>query len=176
MAQQGSSGFDMSKVSTGSKILLGAGVLLLLDSFLSWQEVCASDFVGGDVADLVGDVCASANMWSGNGGFAGLIAGLLVIALIAWEIMSVAGVSMDVGMGAGKISAYVGFGVLAFVVLKVILVISNEIALGAWIGLVLALVIGYGAWMRMQEPETSAPPSAPPASPPPPQGGVGPTG
>ena len=35
-----SSGFDMAKMSTASKIVMVAGILLLVDSFLSWQKVC----------------------------------------------------------------------------------------------------------------------------------------
>ncbi len=36
MSQSG--GFDMSKMSTASKILFGAGVLYIIDLFLPWQE------------------------------------------------------------------------------------------------------------------------------------------
>ncbi len=42
-----SGGFDMSKMSMASKIIMGAGILLLIDSFLSWQKVCVSDVLGG---------------------------------------------------------------------------------------------------------------------------------
>ena len=63
-----SGGFDMSKMSIASKIIMGAGILLLIDSFLSWQKVCASDILG-DIAG-VGDICASANAWGGSGGLA----------------------------------------------------------------------------------------------------------
>ena len=162
MAASGSS-FDMSKMSTASKILLGGSLLLLLDSFLlSWQKVCV-DF--GDLSGLVGDdVCAKASMWGGNGGWAGVITGLLALALLVWEGMQLAGQNIDVGQPASKISAYLGFGVLIFGVLKFVLVVTNEPALGAFIGLVLILAIGYGAWMRFQEPVsvTSADPAASP--------------
>ena len=40
-----SSGFDMSKLSTASKIVMVSGILLFVDSFLSWQKVCV-DFGG----------------------------------------------------------------------------------------------------------------------------------
>lgn len=153
MAQQGS-GFDMSKLSNASKILLGAGILLLLDSFIfSWQKVCISF---GTVSG-----CAKAGMWGGSGSFAGTIAGLLVIALIAWEIIGVAGMqsSMKMPIPASKISAYLGFGVFGFVVLKFLLAVGNSGSLGMWIGLVLAIAIGYGAWMRFQEPASSMPSS-----------------
>jgi hypothetical protein len=150
---QGSSGFDMSRMSTASKILLGGSILLLIDSFLSWQKAC----FGNDVFN----VCGSANMWGGNGGFFGVIAGLLTIALVIWEGLALANVSMNMPMSSAKISAYLGFGVLAFVIVKFIFAMTESPAYGAFIGLVLALVIGYGAWMRFQEPEL--PQMTPPA-------------
>lgn len=152
MAQQ-SSGFDMSKLSTASKILLGGGILLLLDSFiLPWQKVCIS-FAG------IGG-CGTASMWGGTAGWAGVIAGLVTLVLIVWEAIALAGTDLNVGIPASKLSAYLGFGVLVFTVLKFLLIISKSSSFGAYIGLVFALAIGYGAWMRFQEPAASAPPAA----------------
>lgn len=147
---QGSSGFDMSKMSTASRILLGGSILLLIDSFLSWQRACAG----------IGTInfCVSRSMWNGDGGFFGLIGGILTIALLVWEAMALANVEMNLGMSRAKISAYLGFGVLAFVVLKFIFAMTESPAYGAFIGLILALAIGYGAWMRFQEPEMAAMP------------------
>ena len=39
-------GFDMAKMTMASKIVMVSGILLLVDSFLSWQKVCASDILG----------------------------------------------------------------------------------------------------------------------------------
>lgn len=156
MAQ--SSGFDMSRMSTASKILLGGGILLLIDSFLPWQRVCFE--VGGLDLNLG---CASASMWGGDGSFFGFIAGLLLIALLVWEGMALANVSLNVGMDAGKISAYLGFGILAFALLKFIFALMESPGFGAFIGLILALAVGYGAWMRFQEPAAATPPPPPPA-------------
>jgi hypothetical protein len=159
MAQR-SSGFDMSKLTTGSWILLGGGVLLLLDSFIfSWQKVC----YGGGLSELLGgSLCGKAGMWSGDAGWAGVIAGLLVIALIVWEAIALAGLSMSLPMAASKISAYIGFATLAFVIIKFLLIMTNHVAFGAFLGLIFALAVGYGAWMRFQEPEVSAAPPPPP--------------
>ena len=59
---------------------------------------------------------------------------------------------------------------LVFGLLKFLLVVTNEPALGAFIGLVLILAIGYGAWMRFQEPvsiatTTDTAPPPPPSDP-----------
>jgi hypothetical protein len=150
---QGSSGFDMSRLSTASKILLGGSILLLIDSFLSWQRACAgNDFF---------NICISRSMWNGDGAIFGVIGGLLLIALILWEAMGLVNMDMNLGMSRSKISAYLGFGVLGFVVLKFIFAMTESPAYGAFIGLILALAIGYGAWMRFQEPEGAAmPPSS----------------
>jgi hypothetical protein len=150
-------GFDMSKMSTASKILLGAGILLFLDSFiLSWQKVCV-DFGGLTGLAGAGSVCAKANAWSGNGSLFGVLMGLLCLALIVWEGIQVAGQSIDLGgQPASKISAYLGFATVIFGLLKFLLVISNSASLGAWVGIVLIVAIAYGSWMRFQEPAVAA--------------------
>ncbi len=156
-----SGGFDMSKMSIASKIILGAGVLLLIDSFLSWQKVCVSDVLGGIAG--VGDFCVKANAWGGSGGWAGLIMGILLIALLAWEGMQAANMQMNLSIGVtpSKLAAYLGFGVVVFGLIKFLIAVTNEPALFAFVGLILILAVGYGAWMKFQEPETAAPPMAP---------------
>lgn len=132
MSQTG--GFDMSKLSTASKILLGAGILYLIDLFLPWQSL--------DLGPLIGDV--SENGIAGIG-FLNL---LLVIGLIAWEGMAIAGV--DIKAPRALVSAGLAGGIVVFTILKII-VDNDFIAIFAWIGLILALAIGYGGWMRWQE-------------------------
>ena len=77
MSQSG--GFDLSKLSTASKILLGAGIVYLIDLFLPWQKV-DTGFAG----------CCSASGIEGIG----ILNILLVLALIAWEVMAIAGVDI----------------------------------------------------------------------------------
>jgi len=145
MAQSGS-GFDISKMSMGSKILGGGGILLLIFSFFAWQKVCVLEIA-----------CASANMWNGNGSIFGVLAGIALLALIAWEVAQVLGAADNIktGQPASKISAYLGFAVAALAILKFIFAMTESPAFGAFIGLILALAVGYGAWMRFQEPVTA---------------------
>lgn len=131
------SGFDLSKLSTASKILLGAGILYLIDLFLNWQRACAP-------AGPFGDVCVAATGLNGIG----VLNLLLVIALLAWEGMALAGV--NVSAPRALISAGLAGAILVFTILK-ILVDLTAIFLFAWLGLLLALAIGYGGWMRWQE-------------------------
>ncbi len=135
-------GFDMSKVSTASKILLIAGVLYIIDLFLPWQRVCFDlgvDIPGG---------CASASGASGIG----VLNLLLAIALVAWEGMAVGGV--EINAPRSLISATLAGAIVVFTILKII-IDSESLYLFAWIGIVLALVIGYGGWMRWQEHQAS---------------------
>lgn len=149
-------GFDMSKMSMASKIVLGGGILLLIDSFLQWQRVCF------DLGPL-GSQCAGAGGWSGDGGFAGVIMGLLLIVMLVWEGIQVAGVpvNLSIGVSPSKLTAYLGFGAAAFGILKFILAVTNNGSIFAWVGLVLIIVVAYGSWMKFQEPATA--PSPPPA-------------
>lgn len=135
-----SSGFDMSKLSTAAKILLIAGVLYIIDVFLPWQRVCID--LGLDIPGASG--CASSSGASGIG----VLNLLLAIALVAWEGMIAANV--DIKAPRALISAGLAAAIVLFTILK-ILVDNEAIFLFAWIGLVLALVIGYGGWMRWQE-------------------------
>jgi len=158
MSQTG--GFDMSKMSTASKILLGAGILYLIDLFLPWQRACAG-------APGIGNFCVSR---SGVGGI-GVLNLLLVIALIAWEVMAIMGV--NVSAPKALISAGLAAAILLFTIIK-IAVDSEALYLFAWIGLLLALAIGYGGWMRWQEHQAGAGmTSPPPGSVPPAPGGGG---
>ena len=149
-----SSGFDLSKLSTASKILLGAGIVYLIDLFLNWNEVCVD----------VLNVCAGA---SGIHGL-GVLNLLLVLGLLAWEGMAIAGV--DIKAPRALVSAGIAGALVVFTILK-ILIDMEAIAIFAWIGLILALAIGYGGWMRWQEHQAGAGATGGGAMPPPPGGG-----
>ncbi|HET7236302.1 MAG TPA: hypothetical protein VFK59_07710 [Actinomycetota bacterium] len=139
-----SKGFDMSKMDTGHKILLGAGIAYLIVLFLPWQRVCID--LGLEIPGASG--CASASGASGIG----VINLLLVIALLAWEGMALAGV--DINAPKQIVSAGLAGAIVVFTILK-ILVDSESIYLFAWIGLILAVVIGYGGWLRWQAHQAS---------------------
>jgi hypothetical protein len=150
-----SSGFDLSKLSTASKILLGAGILYVIDVFLPWNKV-DTGFAG----------CCSV---SGTHGL-GILNLLLAIALVVWEGMAVANV--DIKAPRALISAALAGGIVVFTILKII-VDSEFLYLFAWVGLILAAAIGYGGWMRWQEHQAGASSGGAGggAVPPPPAGG-----
>ena len=129
-------GFDISKLSTASKILLGAGALYLIDLLLPWQRAC-----------LFGE-CLTAHVIDGIG----VLNLLLVIDLLVWEGLAVANVRIDAPQAL--LSAGIAGMIVLFTILKII-VDNDSLYIFAWIGLLLALAIGYGGWMRWQEHQAS---------------------
>jgi hypothetical protein len=125
------------KTSLASRLLIVAGGLYIVDVFAIWQRRC----IAGECDTIVG--------WEGIG----VLNLLLGIALVAWEAMSVAGV--EIQAPRALVSAGLAAGIVLFTILK-ILVDFDEIYIFAWIGLILALVIGYGGWMRWQEHQAGA--------------------
>jgi hypothetical protein len=185
MEGSGSSGFDMSRMSTAEKLLAGGSILLLIDSFLPWQRFCVE--LGG-LEDIVGDAgCASFTMWGGSGSFAGVITGLLTIALLVLGVLSMTGTMSTMNMGgmsSDKLVGFLGLGVAGFGLLKFIFALTESPGWAAFVGIVLLAAIGWGAWQKIQAsggmsmggPSTmgggtmggTPPPSAPPPSSPPP--------
>jgi hypothetical protein len=159
MEQQpsGSKGFDMAAMALGSKIIMVAGILLLVDSFLKWQKICFG-FAG------VQTVCGGASAWNGSGGFFGLLMGLALIVLLIFEGTQLANVNMNLPIAPTKTSAYLAFAVGVCAILKILLVLTSSIkpSLFAWIGLLLALGVAYGGYLQFKAPEAASP--APPAA------------
>ena len=152
MAQpQRPGGFDMARMTTGSKVVLATAILLFIDLFFPWQGVDFGDFLGADLG--------SANVNGFNG--LGILVAILCIAVIVWEGMLAAGVNVSMGttspalIGAGLAGATALFTIIAF------LTKLTAIKWGAFIGLILALVMAYGAYLRYQESQAGVPP--PPA-------------
>ncbi len=200
MEGSGSSGFDMSKMSTAEKLLAGGSILLLIDSFLPWQRSCSNL---GELGELIGgDICVSFSAWQGSGGIFGVLMGLLAIALIVVGVMSMTGSMANMNMGsmsADKLTGFLGLGVAGFGLLKFIFVLTESPGWAAFVGLILLAAIGYGAWQKVQSsggfqmgdtgggtmgggtpppsapPPSSPPPSMPPTEPPP-SGGMPPSG
>jgi hypothetical protein len=135
--------FDMSKVRAADRILVVAGLLYFIDSFLPWQRVC----VGAGQFSF----CGSASGWGGNGSFAGVLAGLFTLALIAWEALQIFDVNLGPGVPAHTVGAVAAAGVVLFTLLKFLLIVGDSIFVFGFIGLVLALAIGYGGFLKWRQ-------------------------
>ncbi len=151
MAQpQRPGGFDMARMTTGSKVVLVTAILLFIDLFFPWQGVDFGEFLGTDLG--------SANV-SGFDGL-GVLVAILCIAVIVWEGMLAAGVNINMGttspalIGAGLAGATALFTIISF------LTKLEAIKWAAFVGLVLALVMAYGAYLRFQESQAGARPPA----------------
>lgn len=146
-------GFDMARVSMGSKGLLITGVLLFIALFFPWEDF------GGEVEDVFGVDVPGATVNGFNG--VGVIVAILVIGLLVWEGLIAAGVTMNLGTTSpALISAVIGGATVLFALIK-FLTSLDAIAWGAFLGLVLALAMAYAAYVRFQESKTTtAPPPA----------------
>jgi hypothetical protein len=154
MESQGGSkpSFDIAAMSMAMKGILIVGILLLIDSFLPWQRVCV-EFLGQSA-------CGSLSAWSGNGSWAGTIMGILLIVLILFEVSKLANMSMQLPIEPSKASAYLGFAVVGFGVLKFLLALFGDVSagFGAWIGIVLLAALGYFSFLYLKAEETAVAP------------------
>jgi hypothetical protein len=137
---------DVRSLSLAHRILLGCGAALFVVMFFTWQGVS----VLGTTVGVSG--------WNGLNGF---ILGVLTTALVAWEVLLLLGdqtadLRRKVSVPERLVSASLAGGVLVFAVLKVLT--ANELRRWPeWVGLILALAIGYGGWLVYSGGEDAAP-------------------
>ncbi|HLX31615.1 MAG TPA: hypothetical protein VKR79_02480 [Gaiellaceae bacterium] len=143
----------LMKLSREAQIVLGGGVVLLILSFLDWQQ--ASYSVG------IVSVSGGANEWHGIG----ILAALLVIVMLVWEGLRLLAVKVELGsLSPGLISVALALLVALFTVIA-FFDKSTARHWPAWIGLIVALVVAAAALMRargegVQMPAMKAPPSS----------------
>lgn len=131
-------------LSRGMQLMLVAGVLLLIDTFLSWQKY---DGPGSEFAEQLGvSDELSRNAWHG----VGVIVGLLTVVLVGWLIVRLAAAHIELPVSHAMTGAVLGVLILLFTIIKVLA--DNEYRnWPAWVGLLLAIVIAVGAWLSVQE-------------------------
>jgi hypothetical protein len=129
----------LAEISHGAKVVLGAGVALLVFSFFDWFEIDGTPY--------------GANMWSG----VGVVAGLFLIALIVWQAIRLANINLEIGVTPSMITAALAVLTLLFVFIRWIDKPGGDLGSGivdrtiwAWLGLILAIVVCGGAWMNMK--------------------------
>jgi hypothetical protein len=144
---------DMRGVTTGQKILIAGSLLLFIDLFFPWQGVDLGEF-----GEIFGDI-PDANVSGFNG--LGVLVAILAIATIVWEGLLAGGVAINMGtMSPALIGAIVGGATAAFTIIAFLTKLT-AIKWGAFVGLILALVVGYGAYVRFQESKVGAAPPPP---------------
>ena len=129
------------KLPRETQAVIGGSVLYLIFSFLDWQQVS------------IGPISAGASDWHG----VGIIAGLLVIAVLVWEAVRLMGMKVELGpVTPGQLSAVLPLLLLLF---TIITFFSHSTARHwpAWIGLILSIVIAAGALMRAKGEDVHLP-------------------
>jgi hypothetical protein len=111
------------------------------------------------------------------------VAGLLLIAVIAWQAVRLANINLEIGVGPAMVTAFLAILTLVFVFIRWIdnpYGDAGDRTIWAWLGLILAIVLVAGAWANMKlagesvsdlqklggGPKDSTPPPPPPPPPP----------
>src|SRR5215212_5197037 len=132
---------NLSEISNGTKLLLAAGILLLIDMFFAWQKVSVS----------VGGVELASASRSGWHGFWGIVMGLLLLVLLAWVVIQVMNVKLNFELPITEAWLTLGLGLLVFAFALIKNLVDDYSAWPAYVGVVLAALVAVGAWMRAQE-------------------------
>jgi hypothetical protein len=124
----------LNALPLGRKLVLGAGVLLFIDTFLQWQQVS------------FGPISAGRNAWHG---FWGVLMCLMVIALLLWTVARVFDVALPGNVPDGLVTLALGVLIPLFALLKAIT--DDAVHWPAWVGVILGAVVAYGAWLVFSE-------------------------
>jgi hypothetical protein len=134
----------LKKLSLNAQLVLLGSLLYLIVSFLHWVSLGTSF---GTYTE---------NEWNG---FAGVLAGVLVFALIAWDLAR----AFDLKVSIGSVSAAFVSVVLGEVLLLATLIKFFNTSYRGWasyVGLVLAIGIGVLSLLRAKEEGVTLPATA----------------
>lgn len=129
---------DMGKKLTAARgpdrLILIAGIVFLVDSFLPWY---GADF---------GPFSVNVKGWSAGG--LAVLSILFALAALIWAAVNVLGVKTNVDTKtAGTIYLILGGGAFVFALLK--LVVDNDLMkYGLFIAIVLGAILGYGGYLK----------------------------
>lgn len=123
---------SLKAMSRSSQLLGGAGLLLFIFLFFDWQQVSVAGFTAGRSG------------WHGWG----TAAGIFVIVLLLYELVQVVGAKLpELPVKPAVVSAGLAALVLLFTLIKFL--VDNEARhWPAWLGLILAILIGVGGFLR----------------------------
>jgi hypothetical protein len=144
---------DIARVPIPARVIAGAGLVYLLVLLLPWNRFCLPR--GCVVATGVAGI--------------GVLCFLLVLGLLVWELAPLLGRRW--GLGASELYVTFGLtgGLFLFTVIRVA-VRPDRLprSLFGWIGLILAVGMGVGAYLRVMKAPVDVPGLGPDAAPPPP--------
>ena len=126
---------QLKALPLGRQLILGAGVLLLLDTFLDWQHVDGVNINGVTVGG------GGLNAWHG---FWGVVMCLALVVLLAWTAARAFDVALPAQVPDGLTTLGLSVLIPVFALLKAIT--DDAVHWPAWIGVLLGAVIAYGGW------------------------------
>jgi|SRR5579883_598612 len=129
----------LKELSLGRRLVLVAGVLLFIDTFLDWQRVSIG--VSGIVS-----VSAGQSAWHG---FWGVGLGLLVVAIVLWVVAHALEIRLPANLPDGVVTLALGVLIPVFAILKALT--DDYVHWPAYVGIVLAAAIAWGAWLVFAE-------------------------
>jgi hypothetical protein len=134
---------NFAEISTGTKVMLGAGILMLISLFLPWQDF------GNEATEALG-LDAS---WNGWHGALGVLVGIALIALLAWVVIQVLNVKLnfDLPITEAWLTLGLGIAVIGLTVIKLLSILGDEATIWSFVGTILAAAVAFGAWLRAQE-------------------------
>jgi hypothetical protein len=162
--QPGGMKFDMSRLTSADKLILGGSAAYFIWSFLPFWYTFS---IPGCSGNSLGIACsASINGWHGITVFPVILS----LVGLAWTGARVAGMTSN--MRVNFPLAYIDLGLAGLTLLFTLLGLvvkpagAFKFSWGLFVAIILAGVWAYGAYMRYQEPAAVGPP--PGAGPPPP--------
>src|SRR5213593_4790025 len=139
------------KLRRGETILMGAGLLYFVDSVIPWWQHACGSF-------LTIRVCFDYSAWGGDARLLGAASGILAVLLVIWVVFDVGGMPIDVGVPRSTVTVGLAGATVLLGLLKVLVILPSDSFVGAWLGVVLLLALGYGALLTWLEPKEPAPP------------------
>jgi hypothetical protein len=139
---------DFNKLSKGERIVLVAGVLLVIDLlFLPWHRIKISAILGVDVSRT--------GVQSPNSGY-GVLALLITLVMIA-QIVAARFTSARLPRPPipwGQVHLFAGIAVLVLLLIKLVAE-TDYLGFGCFLGILLAAALAFGGFTISKEPEVS---------------------
>jgi hypothetical protein len=123
----------------GRMLVLGAAVLLLVDTFAPWQRLSVDRF------------SYSWNAWHGD---KGVLLGVLTATLVVWTVVRALGVVLPARVAAESVT--LALAVLLFAIATVKNIHDDDSAWGSYVGVVIAAAIVAVAWRAYQRGTVAA--------------------
>lgn len=126
---------ELSALSAPRKLLLGSGVLLLINSFLPWYSISV---LGQSITN---------NGWNQLG----TLVWIVLIATLVWEGVRIARVAPVEGPRADLITAgLAGLTLVLGVIYVLIRLFDGHLGIGFWLGVLLFIVFGLATAQQFQ--------------------------